>query len=318
MARAPCDVFNNFLNKIMPNFSSYNVRNKEESINDLIKYSLNRTARIFKWNNLPDSIPQRILELYLQVNGNVAIYEYKNKLYPFVGGLGGEPDPYYMPTIYTIANPALNLSVNAKINSDCIVIPNDTFYMGLFPMIQKYSTLIVENELSLYINLINSRVPALVGADNSGVADSANMMFNDIERGKIGVVATNQFFDGLKTFPYSVSASHTLTDLLEVEQYLKASLYNDLGLQSNFNMKRERLTDDETALNETALLPLIDDMLYYRKEGAKRINEKYGTNITVDISSGWKLTQDSAYAENVENEENTDGGGEDGNSENID
>ena len=303
MPRAPCDVFDGFLSKILPQYGPFDVRNKESSINDLVKYTLNRTARMFQWDNLPETIPQRVLELYLQCNGNVCIYEYKNKLYPFVGGLGGEPNVYYMPTIYTIANPALDLSVNAVIDRDCIVIPNDTFYIGLLPLIKKYATLIVENELSLYVNLINSRVPAVVGADNSGVADSANIMFSEVEKGKLGVVATNQFFEGLKTFPYSATASHTLTDLLEIEQYLKASLYNDIGLQSNFNMKRERLTDDETALNETALLPLIDDMLYFRQEGIKKINAKWGTDIRISLSSGWKLTQNSAHAENENNPE---------------
>lgn len=307
MAREPCDNFDRFLSKILPSFSPIDIRDKKTLVNQYIKYTLNRTARIFEWKGLPDTIPQRNLELYLQVNGNVCIYEYNNNLYAFVGGLGGEPNVYYMPTLYTIANPVFQSSVNAEIDKDCIVIPCDTFYQGLLPLIQKYSTLIVENELSLYVNLINSRVPAIVGADNTGVADSANLFFTDIEKGKLGVVATNQFFEGLQAFPYSANAAHTLTDLLEIEQYLKASLYNELGLQSNFNMKRERLTDDETALNETALLPLIDDMLYYRKQGAEKINKKYGTNITVDISSGWKLTQETATAET---ENIVDNGGE--------
>lgn len=300
MARDPCEVFDNFLSKILPFSSPIDIRNKAQRINDLVKCTLNRTARIFEWYNLPPTIPARMLELYLQVNGNACFYQYDNNLYVFIGGLGGEPDVYYMPTIYTIANPALKLSVNANINKDCIVMPNDSLYMGLCPIITKYATLLVENELSLYINLINSRVPALVGADNNGVADSANRLFVDVEKGKLGVVATNQFFDGLQTFPYSSTASHTLTDLLEVEQYLKASLYNELGLQSNFNMKRERLTDDETALNETALLPLIDDMLHQRQLAIDSINNKWGTNISVDLASGWKITRDSARAENDE------------------
>lgn len=315
MPRDPCYLFNNFLSKILPGFGPCNMSDKNTLINDYIRYTLNRTSKMFKWTGLPDTIPQRVIELYLQVNGNVCIYQYDGKLYPFVGGLGGEPNVYYMPTLYTIANPALNLSVNAKINDDCIVIPNDTMYSGILPLIKKYATLIVENELSLYVNMINARVPSIVGADNTNTADSASMFFSDIEKGKLGVISTSQFFEGIKSIPYSSTASHTLTDLLETEQYLKASLYNDLGLQSNFNMKRERLTDDETALNETALLPLIDDMLNYRKLGADAINAKWGTSISVTLDSGWKLTQDSARAETLENPE-TEGGAENDGTEN--
>lgn len=317
MAREPCKAFDNFLSKILPGFGSVDIRDKNARINDLTKYTLSRTSMMFKWDGLPDTIPQRMLELYLQTNGNVCITTVNDNLYAFIGGLGGEPNPYYMPTLYTVANPALHYDANLVIDSDCIVIPSDTLYMGLLPLIQKYATLIVENELSLFVNLINSRVPAIVGADNSGVADSAQMLFNDIEKGKLGVVATNQFFEGLKTSPYSASATHTLTDLLEIEQYLKASLYNDLGLQSNFNMKRERLTDDETALNETALLPFIDDMLTQRKIGIEKVNAMYGTNISIQLNSGWEITENSARAENTDDAENNDGGENDA-TENVD
>lgn len=298
MAREPCEVFDNFLSKIIPAVGECDMRDKKRRIIEYCIYTFNRTSQMFKWNNLPDTIPQRTLELYLQSNGNVCIYKHNGKLYPFIGGLGGAPNVYYMPTIYTIANPALNLSVNAIIDKDCIVIPNDTFYNGLMPMVKKYATLLVENELTLLVNLINSRLPSVIGASDTREADSAKLLFKDIESGKLGVVGTSQLFDSFKSLPYSATTSHTLTDILEVEQYLKASLYNDLGLQSNYNMKRERLTDDETALNENALLPLIDDMLLQRENGAKRVNDMFGTDITVELNSGWRLTQLSARVEN--------------------
>ena len=299
--RPPCDIYDSFLTSILPGIKPYDFRNKKTCVNDFVRYMLNRTSQIFEWSGLPETIPQRTLELYLQCNGSVCIYKYNNNLYPFVGGFGGEPNPYYMPTIYTIANPALRLSVTAKIGEDCIIIPSDTMYLGLLPMLEKYATMLTETELSLYVNLINARVPALISADNASTADSAEHLLKDVESGKLGIASSPAFFDGLKTAPYTANASHTLTDILEIEQYLRATLYNEIGLQSNYNMKRERLTDDETALNEMTLLPLIDDMLQYRKQGALDINAKWGTNITVKLKSAWKLTTESAHTENGEN-----------------
>ena len=303
MPRAPCDVFDNFLSKILPGYGVCDLRDKRARINEYVRYMLNRTSQMFEWRNLPDSIPVRVLELYLQCNGNVCIYRHNDVPYPFVGGLGGEPNVYYMPTIYTIANPALNLSVNAVIGENCIVIPSDTLYVGLLPMITKYATLLVETELTLMVNLINSRVPAIVGSDNSGGADSAKLMFDDVERGKIGVVGTNALIDSLKSLPYSSGASHSLADVMEIEQYLRATLYNELGLQSNYNMKRAQLNDDEVAINGTTLLPLIDDMLNQRKIGADAVNAMFGTNISVDLKSSWKLTRNDIESDvNVANE----------------
>ena len=88
-----CDEFN------MDASSVYDFTNKKKSVGIYIAYMLARTQQMFKWNNLPDTIPQRHLELFLQKHGNVCITKVNDKLYAFTGGMGGEPDPYYMPTL---------------------------------------------------------------------------------------------------------------------------------------------------------------------------------------------------------------------------
>ena len=266
---------------------------------------LNRTRRIFKWENLPDTIPERMLEAYLQTNGNVCFYRYNGNLYVFTGGLGGEPDEYYRSTIYTISNPALKLSVNANINKDCIVMPNDSFYMGLLPLMSRYTTMMCENELSMYLNIIQSRMISLICADDDRTEKSAKIYIEKIIRGELDVISNSQFFEGLKTQPYTQSAVHSLTDLIEMEQYLKASFYNELGINANYNMKRESLNSEESQLNHDALFPLIDDMLENRKLYTEKVNDMFGTSITVDLDSAWKDNEE----EKEMAQENIDEGG---------
>ena len=76
--------------------------------------------------------------------------------------------------------------------------------------------------------------------------------------------------------------------MIEYHQYLKAGLYNDIGLNSNYNMKREAIMSNETKLNDDALHPLIDTMLACRKEAAEEINRLFGTEITVEFNSAWE------------------------------
>lgn len=80
----------------------------------------------------------------------------------------------------------------------------------------------------------------------------------------------------------------TFTDLIEYQQYLKASWFNEIGLNANYNMKREKLSTTESQMNSDALLPLVDDMLEQRRLGVEKVNEMFGTNITVDFCSSWK------------------------------
>lgn len=290
--------FNKYICGMLGTESLYDFSNKNSCNNQHVTYMLSRTQSMFTWSGLPDTIPQRILELYLQTNGNVCFYIHNDNLYVFVGGMGGAPDAYYMPTLYTIANPALNLSKSLKIDKECIVMSNDSLYIGLVPMFQRYANMLTENELSLYIALINSRLVELISAPDDRTKASAEKYLEDIKNGKMGVIAENAFLDGIKTHNYSsASFSNMLKNLIEIEQYIKASWYNELGLNANFNMKRESLNSAESALNDDILLPLIDDMLKCRKIGCKKINAMYGTNINVKLASSWEDNQQEIVLE---------------------
>ena len=282
---------------------------KDKKIKHLMRYMFSRTQSIFKWEGLPDSIPQRNLELYLQINGNCAFYRHNGTLYAFTGGLGGEPDVYYMPTIYTIANPALNLSVNAKIGKDCIVMPNDSMYMGLYPMHYRYAENMIETEISMNLANINSRIVALISAQDDSTKKSADKYIQDIIDGKISIIGEAKFFEDLKTSPFNSGGSHgIITDLIELMQYFKASWYNEIGLNANYNMKRESINADESQLNNDALLPFIDDMLNTRTLYAEKVNEMFNTSISVSYNSAWEDNEKEIELEQ-ENIENTNEGG---------
>ena len=281
--------FNKYVYGMFGESPEFDFANKTSCINQHIAYMLNRTQSMFRWNGLPDTIPERSLELFLQTNGNVCFYKYNGKLYVFTGGMGGEPDVYYMPTIYTIANPALKLSKTLEIGSECVVMPNDSLYLGLMPLFNRYSSAMTENELSMKIAMINSRIVDLISAPDDRTKASAEKFLSDIEDGKPGVIAENAFLDGIRAQPYGTTAnSNTLTNLIETEQYLKASWFNELGLNANYNMKRESLNSSESQMNNDALLPLVDDMFKCRKLAVEKVNEMFGTEISVELSSSWE------------------------------
>lgn len=306
--------YNKFISELVGG-CKYDFADKRECINTHIRYMLNRTQSMFKWNGLPDSIPQRNLELILQCNGCAGFYRYNGNLYAFSGGLGGEPNPYYMPTIYTIANPALKLTVNAEIDKDCVIVPNDSMYMGLLPLFSRHATSLVENELSIMVALINSRIPALISSDNDGATKSAEKYIQDIRDGKLGIIASQPFFDGIKSQPYgATSNTNIITNLIESEQYIKASWYNDLGLNANYNMKRESINSGESQLNDDALLPLVDDMLQCRKNAVEKINSMFDTSISVSLASAWEDNQ--IELENAQENENSDNRKDEGGIEN--
>lgn len=262
-----------------------------------ILYMLARTQSMFDYENLPETIPARNLEIMLQLNGNVFFTHVDGSFYVFTGGLGGEPDVYYEPTIYTVANPALKYSANLKIGEDGVLIRSDSYGIGLLPMMQKYAALMVENEFTMRIADINARIPFLLSAADDRTEKSARVFLERIVNGEMGIVSDSAFLESLKVNTAGNENSVRMTDLIEYQQYLKAAWFNDLGINANYNMKRESISPNEAQLNDDALLPLIDDMLESREKAFEEINKKYGLNIKVRLDSSWmneQLKQDSS------------------------
>lgn len=290
--------YNDIMAQLLPLLGTdYSVKAKSKSKYSYIATMLARLQQMFKWSGLPETIPADKLELLLMVNGFAAITEVpEHGLYAFFGGLGGVPDAYYMPTECIINNPALNFNKVCKIGSDCIVMKNDVMFQGVMPLSAKYAELLTENDITFRTMSINSRITSVISASDDRTKDAAKEYIKNVEAGELGVIGAADFFEGIRVQPTATGSRDNVIDLIEYNQYLKAQWFNDLGLQMNFNMKRERLNSDEVQLNIKGILPFAENMLRCRKEGAEKINELYGTEISVDFAGVWKDT-----AEEVEN-----------------
>lgn len=279
------------------------VTDKRLSAKSYIRYMLIRLQKMFKYNNMPDTIPPTIFEYMLMTNGHCFVTKVDDKLYAFIGGFGGEPDVYYRPTIYTIANPALRYSgmhaietdapgkskQNYKIGEEGIIVRNDSLLVGLMPLMSRYATLMAENIVTIRSADVMLRVVALLTAPDDKTKVAAETYLRKLEKGEFGVIGENRFFDGVKMqSPPSNNGSY-LTQFIELQQYLKGSFYNEIGLNANFNMKREAIGAGESSLNEDSLLPLAENMLNCRKEDIAAINNMFGTTISVEFDSAWSM-----------------------------
>ena len=296
--------------KLMPFDFAY-CSDKSKVFENYCKYTFTRTQSMFTYEGLPDTIPVQWLESYLQRNGSCCIAEHEGKLYALLGNAGGELDEYYQPTIYTVANPALNLSKSYKIGEDCVYCKNDYDAIGLVPLVSRYCGLMTENLLTVRISDINMRMMNLLSAPDDNTLQSTKQYLKDLEDGKLGVVGETPFFEGLKLQSKGVGNGDYMIQFIELQQYLKGSMYNELGINANFNMKREALSGQEVALNDDALMPLIDDMLKQRRAMCDELNEMFGLSVSVDYGSTWHsnvvekqlISEDELGADGAESEE---------------
>lgn len=281
----------------------YEYKDKDTNIRDNILYMLNRSMMIFDYEGLPNTLPKKELERMLQVNGYCFILEVKGELYGFVGGLGGEPDVYNQPTEITISNPALKFNKTVKL-SDGVLILNDDMTQGLIPIYSKYCSLLAENEITMLLANVNKRVNNLISVADDVTAESARLYLKKLFEGELGFIFENKLYDSLKSKPMEPNVN--LQELIEYHQYIKATMFNEIGLNANFNMKRSRLVADEVNMNLDALFPLIDNMMEQRQKGIEEVNKKFNTNITVEFASSWLYKKQSIEEEIKEDDEEDD------------
>lgn len=271
----------------------YDYKNKRLALRNYLRYMLDRLQMLFEYESLPESIPKRDLEMQLLVRGHTAFYSHEGNVYCATGAPGGEPSQYFMPTRYIIAVPYFHLSRNMVIDEDCVVMPNDSAWTGMMPMLRRYCSLMVENDLTMRIADINTRLSTIITAPTENLKNGAEKYMKRIEDGELAIMGDRAIIDGIKTQPYAGSGQgNQITQLIELQQYLKASLYNEIGLNANWNAKRETLNDGELAVNNQILLPLIDDMLHTRRLALEKFNDMFGFDASVRFGSAWEDIED--------------------------
>ena len=270
---------------------------------------LARTLRMFEYEGLPPTIPQRQLELLLQTGtpGAVVIARVDETdgggIWAFPWFPGGKPNRYLMPTMAVVANPTLKRGYNFEVYHDdpsedtAVVIRNDSMYLGTLPTTYRAAEQLAENDISMLLVDITSRMQSIIAAGDDNTRASAEKYLKRLRDGDLGVVmADTELIETLKTHPMS---QHTgaLTDLIEYHQYIKASWYNEMGLNANYNMKREAINSQEAQMGDDALVPYVEDMLKCREEGVARVNEMFGTGIRVRLSRAWESSISDALGE---------------------
>ena len=283
-----------------------NLTDKKGLLKQFKENQLNKSLTMFEWQNLPDTVPMVELEKMLQINGYAIIAKYQDNIYAFNGGFTGQ-DAYNRPTQVIINNPALQMNETYTIDEDCIVIKNDDMKQGLIRIYEYFGQRLIENQITMLMTDYNLRMPFTISSSDDQTTQSAKDYLNKIIDGSLGVIGEQKLFKALNVTPTNTKQTATFADLYGYQQFIIAQLNNTIGLATNNNMKRERLTTNEIEVNKNASYPLVDNMLRNRQQAVEAINKMFGLNITVEYSSIWSTdnTNDSKVNENENNSVDT-------------
>lgn len=285
----------------IPPVSYKGVTNVQHNFNIYFDMLTNKCCNLFLWEGLPDTVDERALNLALVLGGKVCWTKFNDKLYALTGSIGGEPNVYYEPQYFIIANPILG-SKEVRIrredgsnsiegldgilmgNSDVDII-SDRPIGGLYGLIYQTAGLLADNISSLNCSQINGRVAQIWTADTQSMADTAQLILKEVYEGRPYKIVTQDMIDKVGVLPAAQTGqTNTLLNLIEAHRAILQDFYNEIGIGYQGNAKRERVNTAEVGLMRGCLDVSIWNMLDNRQEAVKKINELFGTSISVELN----------------------------------
>lgn len=239
-----------------------------------IRHLSELSANRFKWTGLPNSVPQRFLEMTLLRNG-LSVFYFNRKYERYVSlraASAGKPNMYDNPTSFWVNG---NLDINERVMaSDCVPIWANYFRTPDLDIINLYSKKLAEIDRSIEINAKNLRKTRVILAD-----ENQRLSWQNINR---------QFEEGVEVI-YGTSAMDTMAaQVLDFQsdpqgvlnlQIVKAKMWNEcmtyLGINNANQDKKERLVASEVEANDEQVFATKAIALNARREACEAINRKF-------------------------------------------
>ena len=272
--------------------------NRDRYLNTFIKKYESFMNTVFTYEGLPDTIKADYIEKMMYYNGacvfahvpggdNLDGTKHKEGVYCFRYNPSGILNEFDEPTEVININEYLKYNKNDKM-IDCVKMSNNASDLPTVETVNRYAIYMYDNELSLNLNIVLSRVPYLISASDDNTFNSAKDFIQSIINGEYKIIGESAFLDGIK-LNNTQANSNTQTNYIETLQYYKASLMHELGVNANYNMKREALNGSEIDVNIDALKPIINDMYRHRLTAVEELNRKFGFNISVILNEPWNI-----------------------------
>lgn len=272
----------------------YNVADVKEGCTYWYFKLLNLVMDMFEYDNLPEGIERRDIELNLITTGHAAIIARNDgKLFcPGMSCLFGY-DEYFQPVWMVFANAAYQDSKQFTINKDCIVIYNNSlrdsvFYTkadgGLNTFISRYARQLSDIESTLNTYMVNSRLVSIPVTNDNSVKESISLFFKNLTLGKRSIVSDSTIVEKFRNVDINrTDIKDGIQDWLISRDKILEQFYRDLGVRMS-QQKKAQVNTEEVESNDQLLLISSDDMLRERELGIERMNDMFGCDASVRLN----------------------------------
>ena len=295
---------------------------KAWSLKDVL---INYLAPMFKYEELPDSIPEEFIERFHILNGDIAVWKlddpnafrYKDELIVSCCGYADKPDAYGIGARVIASTLSGYVKEDLKEGESCVVIHNNSLYTSDMPIICYFTDMFTEMLTSLKTNIIYSRLkPVFKVSDEkerAAVLEAFTKIKDDSE--PIQITSSNVLAEALAEAGANPTDTIKVLDITDVKnadklQYIVKCIddafrwfFSMIGQAIQGNGKLAQQTVDEVQGTTSMSFILPNDRLKMRRKGWDKVNKLFGTNVTVDFSDAWK-TESIKYKKEADIDEN--------------
>ena len=259
---------------------------------------------MFEWQNVPDSIDVRYLEMQLFLTG-VAVWfkdkELENQPQLCLSCLpGGNFDVYGYPTRIT-AYSRYNGYTKTLSNSDSVIIYNNFLRTPSVADSMIYAQRLYNLDRIIDVNANAQKTPILVRATEKQRLSLLNV-YKEYD-GNSPVIFGDNDLDPTALRAVTTNAPFVADKIYDLKtQYWNEALTR-LGISNINTQKKERMITDEVTRNQGGVVASRYSRLESRRTAAHKINQMFGTNITVEYRQDYQIPE----VEDVNNSVNNTG-----------
>lgn len=250
---------------------------------------------MFDWQNLPDSVDPRFLELTLFTDGQAVFF--KDEVLGFLclqNAMSGDFDVYRIPrNRRAYAVNGYNKELNEK---DSVIIFNNYLHTNSMLDTMMFSKRLYNLDRVIDVNANAQKTPILIQCDENQRLTMQNLyMQYDGNRPVI--------FGDNNLNPNSIKVLQTGAPYVCDKMYqLKTQIWNEaltyLGI-SNVNFaKKERMISDEVIRQQGGTIASRYSRLEARREACEQINRMFGLDIWVDYREDYREADDELMLPN--------------------
>ena len=252
------------------------------------KWLLSKTCACFYIKNLPETLDEFFIKSTLIVDGDIGITDFDSKIYAVNGAPSGQPDEYYVPTQYTVANPVLGSKIFTRGVDGAVIYNTDLDrYVpgGLFGLIDQTATLLADNIISINCNQINTRVSVAFTAESEAQAIAGEAILKKMYTGAPYQILRSDLIDKINVNPIASSAtSQNITELVELNNFIIANYFQSIGVRANNIRKKSHMLQDEIDVQNEYLQISIYEIMASWQKGFDVVNALYDTDIHVELN----------------------------------